>query len=315
MNGRTISIPGASAIRGLESRMESVDGVDIHYWIGGDRAGRPIVLWHGFLGTAYAWAQVAPRLVDAGYRVLVPDMLGFGDSDKPEGNVGYDARALADRFRSLVRSVGMADLRLLLVAHDMGAPPALIWASDHPSEVAGLVYIEAPVMLSSVLQGIITYTPEAMSRGSMWWWIVPLAPGVVERLIVGHERQFLTWFYETATADDRSVSPESVDEYLRTFNGREGVLGTMGVYRTAFMSIEQTEQLVRDKVACPILAIGGEHGLGKKVGPGVRLVANDVTDHTLTGCGHFVPEECPADLTDLILRFAERTTTKERLDG
>ena len=81
----------------------------------------------------------------------------------------------------------------------MGAPPALIWAADHPEELAGLLYIEGPVMLSDVLQRILAYTPEAMARGSMWW-ILPLAPGVPERLVVGNERAFLTWFYEGATA-------------------------------------------------------------------------------------------------------------------
>jgi len=58
-----------------------------------------------------------------------------------------------------------------------GAPPALLWAADHPEEIAGLLYIEAPVMVQSVLEKILTYTPEAMADGSMWWWILPLAPG------------------------------------------------------------------------------------------------------------------------------------------
>jgi hypothetical protein len=50
----------------------------------------------------------------------------------------------------------------------MGAPPALLWAADHPEEVAGLLYVEVPVMLSDVLTKIIAYTPEAMKNGSMW---------------------------------------------------------------------------------------------------------------------------------------------------
>ena len=49
-------------------------------------------------------------------------------------------------------------------------------------------------MLEEFLAKIIVYTPEAMERGSMWWWILPLAPDVPERLIVGKEREFLTWF-------------------------------------------------------------------------------------------------------------------------
>ena len=85
----------------------------------------------------------------------------------------------------------------------------------------------------------------------------------------------------------------TVDEYLRTFVGRTGVLGAMGLYRAAFDSIDQTGPLASDKVKVPVVAIGGAKGLGKKVGPMVEQVAEQVTAETLDDCGHFVPEECP----------------------
>ena len=126
-------------------------------------------------------------LAAAGMAVLVPDMRGYGDSDKPAGNDGYDARALSEELRALVGEIGFGGGRaIILAAHDMGALPALIWAADYPKEVAALLYIEAPVMLGDMLRKVIAYTPEAMAKGSMWWWIVPLAPGVAERLIVGN---------------------------------------------------------------------------------------------------------------------------------
>jgi pimeloyl-ACP methyl ester carboxylesterase len=236
---------------------------------------------------------------------LVPDMRGYGDSDKPGGNDGYDGRALAEEFRSLVRQIGFATGRpLTLVAHDMGAPPALIWAADHPQEVTGLLYIEAPVMLQPVLEKILTYTPEAMAKGSMWWWILPLAPGVSESLLVGKEREFLNWFYQgPAVVKHEAIPPESVDEYLRTFSGREGVLGALGVYRTAFGTIAQTAPLMDNKVAVPVVAIGGEKGLGEKVGQFVSMVASDVRRLVLPDCGHFVPEESPEAVLEHIARL------------
>jgi pimeloyl-ACP methyl ester carboxylesterase len=91
-----------------------------------------VLLWHGFLSTSYEWHQVAPALAQAGLAVLIPDMRGFGDSDKPAGDAGYDNRALAEEFRALVHEIGFGGTRsLVLAAHDMGAPPALIWAADH----------------------------------------------------------------------------------------------------------------------------------------------------------------------------------------
>ncbi len=282
-------------IKGFRSETVTVGGVRLHYWVGGDPTGQPVILWHGFLSTAYAWRDVVPALAKSGLAVLVPDMRGFGDSDKPLGVAGYDARALAEECRALVRQIGFGGGRpMILAAHDMGALPALLWAADHPAEIAGLLYIEAPVMLESVLREIIAYTPKAMERGSMWWWILPLAPGVPERLVVGHERAFLTWFYEGATARPEVFDAATVDEYLRSFAGRDGVLGSMGIYRAAFTSIDQTEPLVSAKVTVPVVALGGEMGLGERVGTMVRQVAETVTAETLPGCGHFVPEECPA---------------------
>jgi pimeloyl-ACP methyl ester carboxylesterase len=297
----------AAAIAGLRSETVAVNGVRLHYWIGGDPGGQPVVLWHGFLSTGYAWRAVAPALAAAGLAVLVPDMRGFGDSDKPGGNEGYDARALARESRALAAALGFGSGRPVIhAAHDMGALPALLWAADHPDEVAGLLYIEAPVMLGDVLREIIAYTPQAMARGSMWWWIIPLAPGVPERLVVGHERAFLTWFYEGAAVKPEAVEPAAVDEYLRTFSGREGVLGAMGIYRAAFTSIEQTEPLMTAKVQVPVVAMGGEKGLGAKVSEMVRMVAQDVQAETLSGCGHFLPEEQPDAVVRRVLAMAAR---------
>ncbi|MBC7800779.1 MAG: alpha/beta fold hydrolase, partial [Gemmatimonadaceae bacterium] len=108
----------AGTIPGFRSETASVGGLRLHYWVGGDPGGQPVLLWHGFLSTGYAWRAVAPALAEAGLAVLVPDMRGFGDSDKPGGTEGYDARALAEEFRALVRKTGFGGGRpIILAAH------------------------------------------------------------------------------------------------------------------------------------------------------------------------------------------------------
>src|SRR5450755_617212 len=293
------------SIPGFTSETATINGVRLHYWLGGDPQGQAVLLWHGFLSTSYGWRKVMPALVNAGFAVLVPDMRGYGDSDKPTGTEGYDARALAEEFRALVRETGFGVGRpLTLVAHDMGAPPALLWAADHPEEVAGLLYIEVPVMLSELLAKIIAYTPEAMKDGSMWWWILPLAPDVPERLIVGNERAFLTWFYERHATPD-AIDRATVDEYLRTFSGREGVLGALGVYRAAFTTMEQTAPLTRKKVQVPVVALGGERAQGGQIRKMVEMVAENVDGGSIADCGHFVPEERPDEIVRHILAMTK----------
>lgn len=120
------------SIAGFTSETVDVGRVRLHYLVGGDPNGKPVLLWHGFLGTGHAWRKVMPVLAEAGHAVLVPDMRGYGDSDKPAGTEGYDARALAEEFRALARQIGFGgDKPLILAAHDMGGPPALLWAADH----------------------------------------------------------------------------------------------------------------------------------------------------------------------------------------
>ena len=115
------------AIAHFESATALVGGVTLHYWLGGAPDGHPILLWHGFLGTSYSWHKVMPLLAEAGYRVLVPDMRGYGDSDKPAGTKGYDGLALAEEFRVLIRTIAFgAGGPITIAAHDMGAPPALL---------------------------------------------------------------------------------------------------------------------------------------------------------------------------------------------
>ncbi len=86
-----------------------------------------------------------PLLAEAGFAVLAPDMRGCGDSDKPAGKDGYDARALAEEFRLLVKHPDFgAGKPLILVGYNMGGPPALLWAADHPDEVRALLYTDVP---------------------------------------------------------------------------------------------------------------------------------------------------------------------------
>ncbi len=291
----------------FEHRVEQVNGVSLQYWIGGNPEGTPVLLWHGFLGTSYSWHKVMPLLLKAGYFVLAPDMRGYGDSSKPDGNAGYDGKTLADDFRLLTQQIGFgAGAPLLVIAHDMGAPPALLWAAHHPDEIAGLMYLEAPVMLSGILSKIIAYTPEAMKNGSMWWWILPLAHDVPRRLIVGNERAFLTWFYKFETADPSAFSPEAVNEYLRTFSGESGVLGALGLYRTTFDTIALTEPLTTSKVKVPIAAFGGDKSLGGNVKQMVEMVADKVSGGEILSCGHFIPEEAPDQLMKHFQDFASK---------
>ena len=269
--------------------------VSLHYVIGGK--GGPVLLWHGFLETWYCWRKVMPALAER-YIVIAPDMRGYGDSEKPEQ--AYDARTLAEDFRQLVHQLGFNQIHL--VAHDMGAPPALIYASEYPDEVLSLTYLDEPVLLQEYLQQLFKFAPETMQAGGLWWWTFCLTQEMPETLIAEHERDFLTYFYNTYCYDSNSVS-DAINEYLRTFAALGGVSGAIGVYRAIFESIKQTETLTQSKIETPILALGGERSMGERVKVMMQSIANNVSGGSIERCGHFIPDERPDYLVEQLFDF------------
>jgi pimeloyl-ACP methyl ester carboxylesterase len=300
----------AAEIPGFASGRASLNGVAIHYRVGGDPDGDPVLLWHGLLGTGYTWRKVAPALATAGRSVLVPDMRGFGDSDKPAGVEGYDAAALAEEFRALTHDIGFGGGRAItLVGHDWGAPPALMWAALHPAEVARVLYLDIPVLLQDVLSEITAFTPQAAAQGSLWWWLAALAPGFPESLVVGNERAFLEWFYNRASVTPGAIEPGAVNEYLRTFHGLEAVLGAFGVFRAVFASMAQTQRLTHDPVRVPVIGLGGGRSRGEDIGRMLHTVATHVETGVIADSGHFLPEEQPDALVRWILSSSSPSTT------
>ncbi|MBV8459224.1 MAG: hypothetical protein JO122_21745, partial [Acetobacteraceae bacterium] len=124
-------------------------------------------------------------------------------------------------------------------------------------------------------------------------------------LIVGNERAFLGWFYEgDHVLNKAAFTPAVIDEYLRTFSGKTGVLGSLGIYRAAFASIAQTEPLLTTKIKTPVIAMGGAKGLGGRVGEMVRLVAEQVDASVEPTSGRFLPEEAPDAVIRRIVAIA-----------
>lgn len=301
--------PSIPVIDGFQSHFHTVNGVRLHYLIGGRPTGKPVVLWHGFLGSSQSWKKVMALLANAGYSVLVPDMRGYGDSDKPLGTHGYDARNLSEDFRGLVKEIGFGAGKLLtLVAHDMGAAPALIWCADHPGEINALVYMEMVVMLDGILQNHLAFNREVMESpiGTMWWWILPHATEALELFFVGKEAEFLPWFYNRTSFDKNKIGEEQISEILRTFAGKEGVNGAFGIYRAVFESIAQTHPLIETKVTVPIVAVGGAHSLGAHVGDMVSQVAENVTTRVIEDAGHFITEEQPVEVFKIIQELTSK---------
>src|ERR1700747_1513678 len=96
-----------------------------HYMEAGE--GAPVVLLHGFPETSFAWRCQIPELARR-YRVIAPDLRGYGETDKPAS--GYDKRNMAKDLRELITALGFE--KIALVGHDRGARVATRFTKDYP---------------------------------------------------------------------------------------------------------------------------------------------------------------------------------------
>jgi pimeloyl-ACP methyl ester carboxylesterase len=107
-------------------------------------AGPAVVLLHGFPGLAYTWRHQIPALVAAGYRVIAPDLGGYGRSDAPAAVEAYDIRQLTGDLTGLLDALGVK--KAVFMGHDWGGLLAWQMALLHADRVAGSIGVNTPFM-------------------------------------------------------------------------------------------------------------------------------------------------------------------------
>lgn len=127
-------------IEGVESYQVLIDGHRIHYYVRGPVDGEPVVLIHGLGGRSEDFANLAPHLVKAGYRVYTPDLLGFGQSEEPH-NATYSIQDQADVVVGFFDAVGLRQVDL--AGWSMGGWIAQKIAVDHPERVNRLILMDS----------------------------------------------------------------------------------------------------------------------------------------------------------------------------
>jgi haloalkane dehalogenase len=121
----------------FEPRYREVDGLRLHYLDEG--SGRPVVCFHGEPTWSYLYRRIAPPLVDAGRRVVCPDLPGFGRSDKPTDRRWYTYDRHVDVVSALLDLLDLKDA--VVVVHDWGGPIGLRWAVENSDRVSALVIL------------------------------------------------------------------------------------------------------------------------------------------------------------------------------
>ncbi len=145
---------------------EVADGLRMHYVDEGPPEGPTVLLTHGEPTWSYLYRKMIPRLVDAGCRIVAPDLVGFGRSDKPMSRDAYSYRTHVAWFTEFVANLDLRDITLF--CQDWGGLIGLVHAAQHPSRYRGVVAsntsvppgIDLPIPDGHLLPRWLKYTQE-----------------------------------------------------------------------------------------------------------------------------------------------------------
>ena len=294
-------------------------------------SGPLVILVHGWPESWYSWRYQLPALAAAGYRVVAPDMRGYGSTDKPADVESYDIHHLCADVAGIVDALG--EKTAVLVGHDWGAIVAWHCMLLHPGRFTALAALSVPYG-GRGRQSLIDMLKAAY--GDNFFYILYFQePGVAEAEFDADPRGILSRLYVSpgspcdapvVTDPKRTaggwiprlgtprgvqgwLTAEDLDYFVGEFE-RTGFRGGINNYRNFTRNWETTPELAGAQVAQPVLFIAGAKdivirgatverltAMMKPVAPKLREVM------LLPDIGHWVQQESPAEVNAALLEF------------
>jgi haloacetate dehalogenase len=266
-------------------------GATIHLRRGGN--GPPLLLLHGYPETHVMWHKLAPALAQR-FTVICPDLRGYGDSGKPPGGAdhsGYAKRAMAADQVAVMAALGYQ--RFQIVGHDRGARVLHRLCLDHAERVE-----RAAILDIIPTAEVFARTDKALATYYYHWFFLIQPGGLPERLIGAEPDYYLDRIFRTLSPGGDAFTADALAEYHRCFRDPATIHATCEDYRAAAgIDLEHDAADALGKIACPLLVLWGAAGVVARLYDPLaiwREKAIDVSGRALP-CGHFLPEEAPAE--------------------
>jgi pimeloyl-ACP methyl ester carboxylesterase len=283
----TAAIQPAAPPSNFKHAYAKVNGVDIHYVIGG--TGEPLVLLHGFGQNWYMWNRLLPGL-SKHFTVIAPDLPGVGESGKPDS--GYDKKTMATYIHGLVKQLGYDNINL--AGHDIGLMVAYAYAAQFSTEVKKLALMDA------LLPGVEPVWGQV--KGSAWWFGFFAFPASGE-LVAGKERLFLTNFWPVVGHVKDAFTTEETNEFIRAYAVKGATTGAFHWFGAFEQDAKDNQVFMKTKLKMPLLAMGGEYFGAAFLVDHCKLVAENVKGSNIKGAGHWIVQENTAQVQKDLLDF------------
>lgn len=287
-------------------------------------SGPPVVLCHGFPETWYSWRYQIPTLAKAGFRVIAPDMRGYGETDSPAELESYDMGHLVGDLTGLLDALGLE--KAVLVGHDLGSNVVWMTAVMHPERVERIANLSG-VYRGRPGQGPIKALKEQSDQRSAYVVYFQM-PNLAETFFNSDLKMNLRRLYQFCAADSNFLAETDLDVFVEAFK-KSGLTGPINWYRNIDRNWETTKELAGKPVSCPAIVITSDSGrtpmwpeapwtpAGYKPltsRPNLsqeaeQLVPNLRGRHVISNCGHWIQQEKPAEVNALLLDFLADLTS------
>jgi pimeloyl-ACP methyl ester carboxylesterase len=265
-------------------RKDKVNGISLHSVVGG--AGPAVLFLHGWPQTWWEWRRVMPALIER-YTVIAVDLRGFGDSERPAPERGYDAATMCADLVGLLDTLDVPSVNM--VGHDLGGLIAYALARLHPSRVDRLALLDTPLPLLGL--NVPAWT---MIEQRLWHQRFHRVPFLPEALIGGRERLYLSWHFAQTIQNVGAITSEDLDEYVRCYSQAGGLAASFAFGRAIEISTEQIRAAAIDKMSIPLLFFGGAKSLAGAFKDHLEQIAPDSRLLVVPDSGHWMPEENPS---------------------
>ena len=278
---------------------------------GGTPGKPPLLLLHGYPQTSAMWHLMAP-LLSEDWQLIIPDLRGYGRSDKPASDpthAPYSKRAMAADLVLLMQTLGHEVFSIL--SHDRGARVAHRLGLDHPEKVHAITMLDiAPTREM--------YAETAMGFASAYWhWFFLIQPEPLPEAIIGQNPEEFwtrkcTNQVKQQTGKSHPFSQAALAEYIDAFKDPAAVHASCEDYRAAAsIDIDHDNEDGDKKLSMPLQVLWAENGAIQKYFDALSLWrkrASYVEGHAVPA-SHYMAEEIPEELYQLITPFLESHLT------